>query len=172
MCRDPSLSRHFNYPFVISYGGLSRGKAISATSRATVFSIAASLLIYPLGGSLMGQRVGLDLQKEPLSIHHAACSQASWIWQQLPPSSSALLSLRTVPPTQDNHTDWGSLFVLGDVPHSRTSISVKGEADSHLVAGRRPHRARLYAGGLRCRAGDWYRFQRKQVEGEAWYYCC
>lgn len=84
-------------------------------------SITASLLIYPLGGSLMGKRVGLDLQKEPLSTGHAACP----LHLQL---QRAVLS------AHNNRTNWGSCSSWTTFHNPRTSITVEAGAASHSWA--------------------------------------
>lgn len=62
MLRDKYLSSYFSRPFVISNWALSRGKAISTISSTAGLSVDASPFINSLECSLMGRRVGYDLQ--------------------------------------------------------------------------------------------------------------
>ena len=101
----------------------------------------------------MGRRVCCDLQKNTAPLHTSCCTPSAplRLWQQLPPSSSALLSLGIILTMHNKHTNWGPLVWLG----RRSSTLARPSLRTRRRW--RPHRAHLWTGR------DWYCFERKQV---------
>lgn len=158
------------HPFVISNGSLSRGKAISAISSTRDFSIAVSLAHIPFWEFIRGEearigegRGGGALQKQqPLSIHHPGHRQVSQLWQRLPPSPSALLSLRIILTMHNNHTDWGSClsWTASGLSHVHQYRGWGWLAPQHAEDHTEPI---CFRQSLGCHSRGRYHFQSKQV---------
>lgn len=161
MLRDKYLSSYFSHPFVISNWALSRGKAISTISSTAGLSVDASPFINSLECSLMGRRVGYDLQTSLFPYIMLRTFRFSGPDSSLSPS--ALLSQRINLTMHNNHTTW-RLVCFGCCSDSQMSIGGKAGLHSHIMwAEDHTKPSSLINRSVKT---DWYHFQGKTGERE------
>lgn len=112
MWGDQSFSSHWNHPFVIRNGALSRGKAISAVSSAALYRCISAPLLFR--ESLQG---GLESLKTA-ALNTSNCTMSGFL-TLTDTSSLGLLSLGIILSMHTSCTNQRVLFVLDDVPASR-----------------------------------------------------